>query len=165
MATTTNPQLEAARKRYISGLETLTNVPTDTTKFQPEVMRRSDLSMASAQEQARRAGLGAITFDAMGGIKSVGPGTGVMSFEPFLERAAPFSGPDAYKQFMSPYQEDVIDTTLTEYDLQSQRGMQGIADRAVASGAFGGGREGVERAQYQTDSETREEEAGVKKRI
>ena len=153
MATTTNPQLEAARKRYISGLENVTNVPTDTTKFQPEVMRRSDLSMASAQEQARRAGLGAITFDAMGGIKSVGPGTGVMSFEPFLERAAQFSGPDAYKQFMSPYQEDVIDTTLTEYDLQSQRGMQGIADRAVASGAFGGGREGVERAQYQTDSD------------
>ena len=76
-----------------------------------------------------------------------------MSFEPFLERAAQFSGPDAYKQFMSPYQEDVIDTTLTEYDLQSQRGMQGIADRAVASGAFGGGREGVERAQYQTDSD------------
>jgi len=133
MATTTNPQLEAAKKRYISGLETLTNVPTDTTKFQPEVMRRSDLSMAGDQILARRAGMGDIVFDDKGGIKSVGPGTGVMSFEPFLERAAQFSGPDAYKQFMSPYQEDVIETTLTEYDLQSQRGMQGIDDRAVAS--------------------------------
>ena len=27
-------------------------------------------------------------------------------------------GPDAYKQFMSPYQQEVIDTTLAEFDRQ-----------------------------------------------
>jgi hypothetical protein len=138
-------------------------------------LNKRDFSMAAQQELARQAGLGAITFDAQGGVKSVGAGTGVMGFEPYLNQAAQYSGPDAYQQFMSgfepylqqaaqysgpqayqqfmsPYQQDVIDTTLTEYDVQSQRGMQGIADRAVSSGAFGGGREGVERANYQTDS-------------
>ena len=147
-----SPDLEASQKRYLSGLNSLTNVPTDTSKFAPEVQRQSDFSMAAQQELARQAGLGAITFDAQGGVQSVGAGTGVMGFEPYLNQAAQYSGPDAYQQFMSPYQQDVIDTTLTEYDVQSQRGMQGIADRAVSSGAFGGGREGVERANYQTDS-------------
>ena len=148
-----SPDLEASQKRYLSGLNSLTNVPTDTSKFAPEVQRQSDFSMAAQQELARQAGLGAITFDAQGGVKSVGAGTGVMGFEPYLNQAAQYSGPQAYQDFMSPYQQDVIDTTLTEYDLQSQRGMQGIADRAVSSGAFGGGREGVERANYQTDSD------------
>ena len=152
MAINNSAALEAAQKGYLDGINTLTNTPIDTSKFAPEVMRRSEFSMASDQDYARRAGLGAITFDDKGGIKSIGAGTGVMSFEPFMERAGQFSGPDAYQQFMSPYQQDVIDSTLTEYDLQSQRGMQGIADRAVSSGAFGGGREGVERANYQTDS-------------
>jgi hypothetical protein len=147
-----SPDLEASQKRYLSGLNSLTNVPTDTSKFAPEVQRQSDFSMAAQQELARQAGLGAITFDDQGGVKSIGAGTGVMGFEPYLNQAAQYSGPDAYQQFMSPYQQDVIDTTLTEYDVQSQRGMQGIADRAVGAGAFGGGREGVERANYQTDS-------------
>ena len=153
MAINNSAALEAAQKGYLDGINTLTNTPIDTSKFAPEVMRRSEFSMAADQDYARRAGLGAITFDDKGGIKSIGAGTGIMSFEPFMEKAGQFSGPGAYQQFMSPYQQDVIDSTLTEYDLQSQRGMQGIADRAVSSGAFGGGREGVERANYQTDSD------------
>ena len=35
-------------------------------------------------------------------------------------------GPDAYKDFMSPYQQEVIDTTLSEFDRQ-----QAIADTAL----------------------------------
>ena len=62
-------------------------------------------------------------------------------------------GPQAYQQFMSPYQQDVIDATLKEYDLQAQRGLTGIAERAIAAGAFGGGREGVERAEFQSASD------------
>ena len=54
------------------------------------------------------------------------------------------TGPDAYKAYMSPYQQEVIDTTLSEFDRQ-----QTIADtaldeiRAIQAGAYGGGREGV----------------------
>ena len=52
-------------------------------------------------------------------------------------------GPDAYKQFMSPYQQEVIDTTLAEFDRQQAIADTALRDRAIASGAFGGGREGV----------------------
>jgi len=54
---------------------------------------------------------------------------------------------------MSPYQQDVIDATLGEYDIQAQRGLGSIADQAIASGAFGGGREGVQRAEYMSNSD------------
>jgi hypothetical protein len=49
---------------------------------------------------------------------------------------------------MSPYQQDVIGTTLSEYDIQAQKGAQGVPAAAIAAGAFGGGREGVQRAEY-----------------
>ena len=145
--------LEAGQKSYLGGLTNLVQQPIDTSKFAPQVQQQSQFAQAAQQELARQAGLGAITFDAQGGVKSIGPGTGIASYEPFLRTAASFSGPQAYQQFMSPYQQDVIDTTLQEYDLQSQQGMKNIADRAVRSGAFGGGREGVERAQYQAKSD------------
>ena len=52
---------------------------------------------------------------------------------------------------MSPYQQQVINTTLAEYDKQSQAGAQQIRDAAVGSGNFGGGREGAMLGQYQSD--------------
>jgi hypothetical protein len=52
-------------------------------------------------------------------------------------------GPDAFKQFMSPYQQEVIDTTLAEFDRQQAIAETALRDRAIAAGAFGGGREGV----------------------
>ena len=78
---------------------------------------------------------------------------GIDSFKPFLQSAQAATGPQAYQQFMSPYQRDVIDASLQEFDLQAQRGLQGIADQALAAGAFGGGREGVQRAEYQAASD------------
>jgi hypothetical protein len=54
---------------------------------------------------------------------------------------------------MSPYQQAVMDTTLREYDIQSQKGLPGLAAQAIQQGAFGGGREGVQRAEYQSMSD------------
>ena len=51
---------------------------------------------------------------------------------------------------MSPYQQDVIDVTLSEFDRQKQIQEQAIKDQAVAAGAFGGGREGVQLAEFGT---------------
>jgi len=73
---------------------------------------------------------------------------GLGSYQPYLDKAASYSGPDAYKAFMSPYQQEVIGTTLSEYDIQAQKGAQGVPAAAIAAGAFGGGREGVQRAEY-----------------
>jgi hypothetical protein len=93
------------------------------------------------------AGLDPLTKEAMGKAGGLG------SYAPYLETAAGFSGPDAYKQFMSPYQKDVIDTTLAEYDVQAARGVPGLAANAISAGAFGGGREGVQKAIYGSESD------------
>jgi len=73
---------------------------------------------------------------------------GLGSFQPFLQQAQASTGPQAFQQFMSPYQQQVIDTTLQEFDRRAQSQEQRIRDQAVASGAFGGGREGVALAEY-----------------
>jgi hypothetical protein len=68
-------------------------------------------------------------------------------------QAGQFMGPQAYSQFMSPYQRDVIDASLQEFDIQAQKGLGSIAQSAIQSGAFGGGREGVARAEYMSASD------------
>ena len=78
---------------------------------------------------------------------------GLGSFQPFLDRAQASTGPQAFQQFMSPYQQQVIDTSLQEFDRQAAMQEQRIRDQAVASGAFGGGREGVQLAEFQTGSD------------
>ena len=84
---------------------------------------------------------------------------GIGSFQPFLTSAQQLTGAGAgtgtgsVAQFMSPYQQQVIDTTLQEFDRQAQTQEQRIRDQAVAAGAFGGGREGVQLAEFQTGSD------------
>ena len=52
-------------------------------------------------------------------------------------------GPQAFEQFMSPYQQEVIDTTLAEFDRQQSIADVARRDQAIQAGAYGGGREGV----------------------
>jgi hypothetical protein len=86
--------------------------------------------------------------------------TGLGGYQPYLQGAQQFqqaaaaaTGPQAYQQYMSPYQQAVIDTTLQQYDIQSQKGLPMLAAQAIQAGAYGGGREGVQRAEYQTQSD------------
>ena len=79
--------------------------------------------------------------------------TGLGGFEPYLQQAQTLRGPQAYQAYMSPYQQDVIDTTLAEFDRQAAKGLPALSARAISAGAFGGGREGVERAEYQAASD------------
>ena len=67
-------------------------------------------------------------------------------------QAAASTGANAYQPFMSPYQQQVIDATMTEYDKSRLQGQQQIRDAAVGSGNFGGGREGAMMGQYNADS-------------
>ena len=82
-----------------------------------------------------------------------GLASGLGGYQPFLQAAQAATGPQAYQQYMSPYQQAVIDTTLQEYDIQSQKGLPALAAQAIQAGAFGGGREGVQRAEYQSQSD------------
>ena len=67
-------------------------------------------------------------------------------------QAAGMTGANAYQPFMSPYQSQVIDATLSEFDRSRGQGQQEIRDAAVNSGNFGGGREGAMMGQYNADS-------------
>ena len=84
---------------------------------------------------------------------------GIGAFRPFIRDAQTLTGAGAgtgagsVQQFMSPYQQQVIDTSLAEFDRQKAIQEQRIRDQAVASGAFGGGREGVQLAEFQAGSD------------
>ena len=91
---------------------------------------------------------------------------GVGSYSPFLQSAtgnvaagaqnfanqAGLTGPNAYQNFMSPFQQQVIDTSLADFDSSRVGNRQAIQDQAVASGNFGGGREGAMLGQYDADT-------------
>jgi hypothetical protein len=84
---------------------------------------------------------------------------GIGSYSPFLQAAqanitnqAGLTGPSAYSSFMSPYQQQVIDTSLADFDSSRVGNRQAIQDQAVASGNFGGGREGAMLGQYDADT-------------
>ena len=163
MATTYNrqaPFIEGAQKNYIDLLTQLVGrapgsagVPT-LGELGPQIAGQNVLTQQAQQLAATQSGLGQLTFDpTTGAVTGAGQGTGVAGYQPFLDQAAAYSGPQAYQQFMSPYQQQVIDTTLAEYDIQAKKGAQGTAADAITAGAFGGGREGVQRAEYQSNSD------------
>ena len=77
---------------------------------------------------------------------------GLGAYEPYLQTAAGLTGPTAYQAYMSPYQQDIIDTTLQEYDIQAQKGLPAISQAAYSAGAFGGARQGVVEAEYGAQS-------------
>ena len=79
--------------------------------------------------------------------------SGLGGYQPYLQAAQAATGPQAYQQYMSPYQQSVIDATLQQYDIQAQKGLPALAAQAIGAGAYGGGREGVQRAEYQTQSD------------
>ena len=135
------PFIEAAGKTYLADLQKAIGGLRGADLTQ--TMGRQFVAPTSAitqEAQALRGGLG--------------------TFAPFLQTAATqagqagqFTGPTAYQQFMSPYQRDVIDTTLAEFDVQAQKGIPSIAAQAVGRGVLGGGREGVVRSEYQQASD------------
>ena len=141
-------------KDYAKQLTATTGVGIDTSKFAPKVAGQDVL-------QQRAASLA---------------GQGVGSFAPFIQAAQQQAGAagqtigaagqtlggiagltgaptsSQMEQYMSPYQSQVIDTTLSEFDRQKSIQEKSIADQAIASGAFGGGREGVQRSEFASQS-------------
>ena len=115
---------------YGKQLTALTAQPIDTAKFAPTVATQDPL-----QTQAEQLA------------------TGLGSFQPFLTRAEGLTGPTAFQAYMSPFQQDVIDTTLAEFDRQAAKGLPALSAQALQAGAFGGGREGVQRAEFQAASD------------
>jgi hypothetical protein len=148
------PYLEAAGQTLLDLTTKLTGQPVDTSKFAPSIAGQNVLTQAAQQQAATQGGLGTLSFDpTTGAVTGAGAGTGIAGYQPFLQQAAAYSGPQAYQNFMSPYQQDVIDTTLSQFDIQAQKGMQPLAASQIAAGAFGQGRGQVQAAEYQSQSD------------
>ena len=85
--------------------------------------------------------------DAANAISNVGiAGQGAGAAD--IAAARGFTGPQAYQQFMSPYQQQVIDATRASFENQRAQQRASIADAASQYGAFGGGRQGVQEGVY-----------------
>ena len=138
--------LEEYAKDFATQAKGAYSVPIDTTKFTGRQFVAGEDPLQTQAINLARSGVGA--------------------YQPFLTAAqaaqqqaagtvgglSGLTGASAYQPFMSPYQQQVIDTTLAEFDRQQQSGAQSIRDAAVASGGFGGGREGAMLGQYQADT-------------
>ena len=116
---------------------------------------RQDAARAFDVRKQNLAGLapkvaGQDTLQKLAEIKAL---QGVGSYQPFLNQAQAATGPQAYQQFMSPYQSQVMDASLAEFDRNSQIQQQRISESAIANNAFGGSREGVMQAEYQAGSD------------
>ena len=127
-------------KDYATQMLALTKEPLDTTKFQP-MLAGQDQAQLDAYKMATKKGEGIGAFEPY-----------LKSADQFQQQAAGLTGPGAYQQFMSPYQQDVIDATLSEFDKQRAMDLNQIGMMAAGSGNLGGGREGVLRSEYQTQS-------------
>ena len=138
---------------YATQLTGLTSQELDTTKFQPMVAaqdqaQKDAYTMATTQGQ----GIGAYApYLTAAGQYQTGTGT-YAGIPASMMGAQDLTGPQAYQQFMSPYQQQVIDATLQGFDKQRQKDLTGIGLMAAQSGNLGGGREGVMRSEYQTQS-------------
>jgi hypothetical protein len=127
--------------------------PTDIAGLLPQVAATNPLQQAALQQAATQGGLGSLEFNPQGQVTGVGQGTGIAGYQPYLNQAQSYTGPQAYQQFMTPYQQQVIEPTLQQYDIQAQRGALKNPAAAIASGAFGGARQGVEQGVYQSQSD------------
>jgi len=162
-----SPIIEEAQKAYLTSLRDQVGTPLDTSQFAPSVVGKTSLDQAVQQQAATQAGLGTLSFDPTSGAISGVTGTGVASYQPFLDTAQatmggvqPFitaaagrTGPTAYQDFESPYQSAVRDATLAQFDEQAAMRQQAITDQQAQLGVLGSGRAGVQTAEYQRKSD------------
>jgi hypothetical protein len=125
-------------KDYGTQLTGLTAVPLDTSRFAPQVAAQDALQTQAATLA----------------------GQGVGSYQPFLQQAQTTlagaqgmlgsgagTGAGTVSDFMSPFQSQVIDTTLAEFDRNRAIQEQTLREQAKL-GVLGAGRAGVQLAEY-----------------
>ena len=119
-----NPTLEGSLTAFLKKLDPLGGQAINTATYAPQVAAQSALQTGAASAAA---GLGALT------------GTGAP-----LPAGVEAGSIEAY---MSPYQQQVIDASLAEFDRNAAVQQAGLRDAAISRGAYGGGREGVMQAE------------------
>ena len=120
------PVLEAALTAYTQKLPPMMGKAINTASYNPQVAAQNTLQTGA---QTAAGGLGSLT--------GTGAGTGAGSIA----------------SYMSPYQQQVMDATMTEFDRNAAVQNVGLRDNAISMGAYGGGREGVMAAEAMRGSE------------
>jgi hypothetical protein len=123
--------------------------PMDVSGITPTVAAVNPFIQQAQQRMATQAGLGQLTFGPTGEVTGIGQGTGIAAYQPYLQTAESLAAPSAYQQFMSPYQQEVISETQRQLDEARAAGRSQLSADAIKAGAFGGGREGIARAEYE----------------
>ena len=167
--------IEAAQRTFLTDLATQAGMPSVTTAT---TQQPGETAAQFAQRQAQaqqfgitRAGMAELAPQVADETQlqkdARGLASGLGSFQPFLTDATTAAGAatdltgtgagtgaGSIESYMSPYQQQVIDTTMADFDRQAQiRANQQAAATLGVPGAFGGGREGVQRAEYQAASD------------
>jgi len=110
------PVLEAALTAFTQKLPPMMGQAINTASYDPQVAAQNALQ---TNAQTAAGGLGSL----------VGPGAG--------------TGAGSIQSYMSPYQTQVMDATMSEFDRNAAVQNVGLRDNAISMGAYGGGREGV----------------------
>ena len=133
---------------YAKQLSALTMLPVKTGMFDPQVAAQ-DPYQAAAYTQATdpTKGLGAYQPYMQAAQTAAGAATGLTG-----TGAGPATQAGSIQSYMSPYQSDVMQTALDEYDVQAQKSRLALGAPSVA-GVFGGGRHGIAEAEYQSTSD------------
>ena len=153
--------IEDLGKDYAKQLTATTAIPVDTSKFAPQVAAQDALQT----QAATLAGTGVGSFapfiqaaqqrDVAAGQQAAAAQQRLGDAATTLSGIAGLTGAPTAAQtaaYTSPYQQQVIDTTLAEFDRQRAINEQNIRDQQTALGALGSGRAGVQLSEYQAQS-------------
>ena len=126
--------------------------PIDISAIAPRVAGIDPFIQIAQQRAAMGAGLGQIQRGAEGDITGFTGGTGISSYEPYIEAISQqgLLEPTGYQQYMSPYQQSVIDQATQALQRQAQVAANQRAAQATQAGAYGGARFGVQEAEAQS---------------
>ena len=134
--------------------------PINVDKLTAKVAGPGAFQQAAQQRTADMYGMGDIQRDTSGMVTGFTGKTGIASYQPYLDAIGTppatsqnLLSTDAYKQFMSPYQKEVIDATMADFDVQAGMGRKQINEQQAQAGAFGGSRAGIQMAQYQGETD------------
>ena len=167
--------IEDLGKDYAKQLTATTAIPIDTSKFAPTVAAQDALQtqaatlagsgvgsfapfIQAAQQRDIAAGQQAAAAQQRltdAGQTLGGAGQTLGGVATTLSGIAGLTGAPTAAQtqaYTSPYQQQVIDTTLAEFDRQRAINEQNIRDQQASLGALGSGRAGVQLSEFQTQS-------------
>ena len=144
--------LEDSAKDFARQLTASTSAPIDTTKFTGRQFVAGEDPLQTQAINLATQGIGGFQpflTSAQQAITQAGQDVG--GLQQFMGTGAG-TGAGSIAAFTSPFQQQVIDESLRQFDLSRQGGLQQIADTAVAQGAFGGGRQGALEGQFMADT-------------